>query len=80
MCHADSLVIEYFRATSWADREFLDAQNSKVTSSQVRMLILVPWEMVSARTENWRRQAAHFPTRRGDMEPVRVVRLAGFRK
>lgn len=38
----EGLVTSYFRETSHALSEFLAEQNSKMTSSQVRMLIFVP--------------------------------------
>ena len=50
LCHADSFVMPYFREISHAETEFLEDTNSKITNSQVRMLILVPWKIVSVRT------------------------------
>lgn len=83
MCHAVSLVTSYFRLISHALSEFLAEQNSKITSNQVRMLIFVPWKIVSVSTEYCLRQCPHFHTRRSVTLPVRVLRLAplaGFRK
>ena len=49
MCHAVSLVTLYFAHLPRA-HGVLRRTNSKITSNQVRMLIFVPWKIVSTRT------------------------------
>lgn len=76
-------MISYLRLISHALREFFEEQNSKITSSHVRMLILVPWKIVSVSTEYFWRQCPHFQSRRSVGLPVRVLRSSpffGFRK
>src|SRR4051812_30852362 len=73
----------YLRWTSRAESPFLQEHISNTTNSHVRTGTLEPWKIVPVRTENCLRQAAHFQTRRSDVEPVRVLREApfeGFRK
>lgn len=80
MCHADSLVMPYFRLISHAETLFFDAANSKITSTHVRTLIFDPCMIVLVRTENCFRQpfSRHFHTRRSVGCPVRVFRLTPF--
>lgn len=52
MCQADSFVTLYLRLISHAETLFFAEQTSKMTKSHVRILIFVPWKIVSVRTEN----------------------------
>ena len=83
MCHAVSLVISYLRLISHAETEFFDGQTSNITSSHVRMLIFVPWKIVSVRTRVLLAAVPAFPhpaLRRLAGAGLTATPLAGFRK